>query len=180
MSDIDPLNTSLFFAAQAAQTRELAKKRKNATGLKPKQGLFPSLLETSKENLAEQTLEIPAEVAKLPYDKAIETLKDKLDAAGDALKDAPTADNFAAYKKTVKNFVAYIVSKNYDVQSDVHEMKVKENGVWISKEKKFVQVRTIDEKLDRLAQDVLFNHADKLQLLAKIEEIHGIVIDLLR
>jgi uncharacterized protein YaaR (DUF327 family) len=76
--------------------------------------------------------------------------------------------------------VTYIVSKNYDVQSDVHEMKVKEHGVWISKEKKFVQVRTIDEKLDRLAQDVLFNHADKLQLLAKIEEIHGIVIDLLR
>jgi uncharacterized protein YaaR (DUF327 family) len=180
MPDIDPLNTSLFFAPQAAQSQELAKKRKNATGLKPRQGLFSSLLETSKEEITPHSLEIPAEVAKLPYDKAVETLKDALDSTGDALKDAPTADNFTAYKKAIKNFVSYVADKNYELQESTVTMRVTEHGVRQTKQKKLVLIKTIDEKLDRLAQDVLFNHADKLQLLAKIEEIHGIVIDLLR
>jgi len=180
MPDIDPVSTSYFFAAQTEQSRELAKKRKNVTGAKSRQGLFSSLLETSKDELDAQGIEVPPEVAKLSYEDAIVTLKDALDVAGDALKTLPSADNFVAYKKTVKNFMSYVLNKNYDVQENLLNMKVKENGVWVSKEKKLVLVKAIDEKLDKLALDVLSNHADKLHMLAKIEEINGIVIDLLR
>jgi uncharacterized protein YaaR (DUF327 family) len=180
MSEIDPLNTSLNFLPQAEQSRELAKKRKNALAAKPRRGLFSSMLEKSKNSGAGETLEIPPEVALLPYEKAIETLKDTLDAAGDTLKDAPTADNFAAYKKAIKNFVSYVSQKNYELEEHTVSMMVREHGVRTKKEKRLVLIKTLDEKLDRLAQDVLFNHADKLKLLEKIEEIHGIVIDLLR
>jgi uncharacterized protein YaaR (DUF327 family) len=179
MPDIDPLNTSYFFAAQPGQALDLSKKRKEGVQ-KPRAGLFASLLEKSQSGDAAQGIDIPAEVARLPYEDAVIRLKDALDLAGDALKELPTTERFLAYKKTVKNFVSYLLNKNYEVQTSEHKRMVKEQGVWVEKNKIFVQVKAIDEKLDRLAQDVLSNHADKLGLLEKIEEINGIVVDLMR
>jgi uncharacterized protein YaaR (DUF327 family) len=177
MPEIDSLNAAYFLAGQSEQARELAKQRKNASA-KPAKGLFSSLLENKQSE--SQGLEIPPEFAKLPLEEAIVQLKDALDLAGDMLKESPSAERFVAYKKTVKNFVSYVINKNYAVEKNTLAVRSREHGVLSKKEKQLVLVKTIDEKLDRLAQEVLAVHADKLNLLAKIEEINGIVIDLLR
>jgi uncharacterized protein YaaR (DUF327 family) len=178
MPDIDPLATSYFYAPQSEKERGSAKKRREVSS-KPRAGLFSSLIEKSRTGETAQGIGIPAEVAGLSDEDAVVALKDELDVTGDALKNSPTARNFSAYKGAVKNFVSYLVNKNYEVRSDSITRRVKEQGVWIEKPKTLVLVKAIDEKLDRLAQDVLSNHADRLALLEKIEEINGLVIDLL-
>jgi uncharacterized protein YaaR (DUF327 family) len=177
MPEIDSLNAAYFLAGQSEQARELAKQRKNAAA-KPAKGLFSSLLENQQAE--PRGLEIPPEFAKLPLEDAIVKLKDALDIAGDELKELPSAERFAAYKKTVKDFVSYVINKNYAVEENTRTVYFREHGRLSKKEKRLVLVKAIDEKLDRLAQEVLAVHADKLNLLAKIEEINGIVIDLLR
>ena len=177
MPELDSLNAAYFLAGQSEQARELAKRRKNAVP-QTKKGLFSSLLENTQAE--PQGLEIPAEFAKLSLEEAVVKLKDALDLAGDALKESPTAERFIAYKKTVKNFVSYVINKNYAVEKNTFAVRSKEHGVLSKKEKQLVLVKAVDEKLDQLAQEVLAVHADKLSLLAKIEEINGIVIDLLR
>jgi uncharacterized protein YaaR (DUF327 family) len=181
VSDIDAVSQSLFFASQSQEARELAQKRKpGARRPVRREGLFSSLLEGAAEELAADGLEIPAETANLSREDAVVRLKDNLDLAGEALKSSPGAENFSAYKKSVKDFVAYVAHKNYEVHSGVARMKVRVNGVPSVEDRRFYLIRIIDEKLDGLARDVLFNHADKLKLLAAVDEISGLVIDLLR
>jgi uncharacterized protein YaaR (DUF327 family) len=47
------------------------------------------------------------------------------------------------------------------------------------KRKKFTQVEIIDQKLEQLAAGILSNQKDQLGLLGKIEEINGLLVDLL-
>ena len=178
MSELDSLNAAYFLAGQSEQARELAKQRKNAASKTAPKGLFSSLL--NKTQAGPGGLEIPPEFAKLSLEEAIVKLKDALDLAGDALKESPTTERFISYKKTVKNFVSYIVDKNYAVEANTLTLSRREYGVLSKKEKRLVLVKAVDPKLDQLAQEVLAVHADKLKLLAQIEEINGIVIDLLR
>jgi uncharacterized protein YaaR (DUF327 family) len=40
-----------------------------------------------------------------------------------------------------------------------------------------VQLRVVDEKLNELATMVLQNYNDKIQMLAKVDEIKGLLVD---
>ena len=42
-----------------------------------------------------------------------------------------------------------------------------------------VQVKIINQKLDQLASDMLFNHRNNLALLSKLEELNGLLIDII-
>ncbi|MDR1786767.1 MAG: YaaR family protein [Spirochaetaceae bacterium] len=170
MAEVDSVNQQVFFTPQFRK----AEKRKDPLAEK---GKFASLVEQEAEEAALLGLEIPQDIAALPYGEAVVKLKDALDLAGEALKARATPENFGVYKKAVRNFVSYVASRNFEVRENVTKMKVKP-GSW--KEKRAVTVKVIDEKLDRLAQDVLFNQGDKFKLLSEIEEINGLVIDLLR
>ena len=41
----------------------------------------------------------------------------------------------------------------------------------------YVQLRVVDEKLNELATMVLQNYNDKIQMLAKVDEIKGLLVD---
>ena len=42
-----------------------------------------------------------------------------------------------------------------------------------------IQIKIIDEKLNRLASDMLYVQKENLQLLARVEEINGLIVDLM-
>ena len=41
------------------------------------------------------------------------------------------------------------------------------------------QIQIINQKLNNLASDMLFNHSKNLNLLARLEEINGMIVDLI-
>jgi uncharacterized protein YaaR (DUF327 family) len=55
----------------------------------------------------------------------------------------------------------------------------KTSGGDILRRKRFTQVKIIDEKLESLVQAVLRNQGKQLDVLEKINEIRGMLIDLI-
>lgn len=131
-------------------------------------GAFRTLLHGAEE--AEKT---PA-AEGLPFSEAAASeLLDSVYSAGDSLKRDQGPEQVKAYKAAVRNFVHYVVERAYDVSTQ-------ESGRSILKRKKFTVVVVIDEKLERLAAEVLSAQRDKLDILRRIDEIHGLLVDLLR
>jgi hypothetical protein len=46
--------------------------------------------------------------------------------------------------------------------------------------KKFALIKVIDEKLERLALGILQTQKDQFDILARVDEINGLLVDLLR
>ncbi|HOX49259.1 MAG TPA: YaaR family protein [Spirochaetia bacterium] len=113
-------------------------------------------------------------LASEPFSEAaLESLLDEVHEAGDRLKENANVDAVQAYKKSVRDFVHYVVEKSYSVEE-------RTSGGSILKRKKFYLVAVIDESLERLAAEILRNQRDKLEILRRVDEINGMLVDLLR
>ncbi|HOX32033.1 MAG TPA: YaaR family protein [Spirochaetales bacterium] len=105
--------------------------------------------------------------------EAIERLLDEVHDSGDRLKENPTVDLVQAYKKAVRDFVHYVVERAYAVEQ-------KSSGRNVLKRNVYYRVSVIDESLERLAAEILRNQRDKLEILRRVDEINGMIVDLLR
>ncbi len=174
MAGAGPIESAPFFASIAGHAA-VAGGAARPSDKKEKPGVrrFDRLV---KEELADRAEEaersIPAHLVGLPPEKILSTLLDDVHSAGDALKEKPLPDNIVAYKNAVRSFVRYVVERTYTVTESV-------SGGNILKRKKFTQVRVIDEKLEQLAAGILSNQRPQLGLLEKIEEINGLLVDLM-
>lgn len=100
-------------------------------------------------------------------------LLDEVHGAGDKLKENPTVPLVQAYKKAVRDFVHYIVENSYSVEE-------KTSGGNILKRKKYYRIAIIDDSLEKLGAEILRNQRDKLEILRRVDEIYGMLVDLLR
>ena len=138
---------------------------------KPK-GLFGVVLGRAVEEVREG--ESSASAAEAPYSQAeLEPLLDAVHEAGDKLKGNPTVDLVQGYKKAVRDFVHYVIERSYSIEQ-------KSSGRNILKRNIYYRVAVIDESLERLAAEILRNQRDKLEILRRVDEINGMIIDLLR
>jgi uncharacterized protein len=96
---------------------------------------------------------------------------DSVFSSGDSLKKSPTLDAIKDYRQKVKAFIKYAVA---------HSIRVEEttSGASILKRKRFTLVKVIDEKLQALAVSVLSAQKEQLAILAQIDEINGLLVDL--
>lgn len=133
-----------------------------------KAGAFRSVLREAERGEA-----TPAAAGEPFSEAAVSELMDGVHAAGDELRRDQNADNVRAYKKAVRDFIHYVVERAYAVEE-------KTSGRNILKRKKFTTVAVIDEKLERLAAEVLSAQRDRLDILRRMDEIHGLLVDLLR
>jgi uncharacterized protein YaaR (DUF327 family) len=85
------------------------------------------------------------------------------------------------FKRSVRNFIHYIVENNYEV---LQSQGIKKNSIvrgekrWDSKAVIYSQVRIIDQKLEELAAGVLLKQITNLDLGNRLEEIAGLLVDL--
>jgi len=131
---------------------------------KVKKNLFSSLFEKARES--EKPKELPAS------QESLNLLLDEVHSAGVTLAKRPFPDEVKAYKSAVRNFVNYVVENAYTTEDHV-------SGANLLKRKKFTLVQVIDKKLEALAADVLMGQADQISILAKTDEIRGLLIDLM-
>lgn len=174
---INSMDTSLYFSSVSNASSEIAKetgkKRKSENSSKIS---FADVLKKNRASNEMTAAGFSSEVAEMQPEEAVIYLKDKMDEAGDRLSVEFTAEAFANYRQTVQQFVKYIIKNNFTIE------KTERRGINTKTGKPHdprLQVKIIDEKLDRLAADMLMSHMNKLQMMARVNEIQGLVVDLL-
>ena len=76
------------------------------------------------------------------------------------------------FREAVKGFLAYVMKRALEVTEHI-------SGSNILKRKKFTLVDVIDRKLESLAAAVLAGQADQMEILRRIDEIKGLIVDLM-
>lgn len=108
-------------------------------------------------------------------DLDLEELLDEIHEAGEALKEVPTLENVKNYKGSVSRFLKFVVKNSLKTETTAGA-----NFNPLKKQKRYTIIKVVDEKLERLAAGVLQNQSDKLYILEKIEEINGLIVNLLK
>jgi uncharacterized protein YaaR (DUF327 family) len=104
-------------------------------------------------------------------EEGLESLLDEVHETGDRLKENPSVDLVQAYKKAVRDFVHYVVERSFAVEQ-------KTSGRNILKRNAYFRVSVIDESLEKLAAEILRNQRDNLEILRRVDEINGMLVDL--
>jgi uncharacterized protein YaaR (DUF327 family) len=107
-------------------------------------------------------------------EEALESLLDNVHDTGDRLTKNPSHALLQEYKKAIKDFLQVVVSSAFEVAQK--EGRLKKDF----KRNKYTQINLINARLDKLAASVLQGQAGALSLLAKVEELNGLLVDLVR
>jgi uncharacterized protein YaaR (DUF327 family) len=168
MAKVD-FSDNLFFNhalyAHNAEAKKAGEKERVKGTRKP---LFAAFLEKSEQ---ERETEAPRELS--PSDDALKELLDGVHGAGDALKNRPFFEEIKQYRKAVRDFLHYVVENGYTVEEQV-------SGANLLKRKKFTLVQVVDRKLEQLAAGILAGQSAQMDILARVEEINGLLVDLLQ
>ena len=142
--------------------RSRRKKEKSTKKLKG----FASVVEQSGEQQSALDVEDQGK-----HRENLEELLDEVNQCGDILVENQSLENIKRYRRAVSAFLAYIVDNMLAVEE-------KSSGGNILRRKRFTQVKVIDNKLESLVQAVVRNQCKQLEVLEKINEIRGLLIDL--
>lgn len=172
MAAVDPLQSSFFNPADTLTRKKDKDKKIPAV----KKSFADVLKEAAEDEPAEQQVlstnnMLPDNFESLPFDDKLTALVDGVYAAGDELKKKPFTDTFIVYKQSLSRFMRFVVDNSYEL-----EIREQRKG---KKRRQLITVQIINTKLDELAAGILYNQADQLKILAKIDEIHGILVDFL-
>ncbi|MDC7219308.1 MAG: DUF327 family protein [Spirochaetales bacterium] len=149
------------------------KKEDRKTGSAKSTG-FASLVGATEEGKETEMIS-SAELSPLENNNALEELIDNLFESGEALKRSPIDENLDQYKRNIRVLLNFVSGKSYDV--------IREKGVMnprTFKQKEFVNVELVNKKLDSLAVYILSRQKDQMEILRRVDEINGLVINVVR
>lgn len=100
----------------------------------------------------------------------LENLLKKIDEEGQKLGKDRTIQRIKEYRSAVQGFLNETVNKMY---------RLKEETSWSGgRHKLFAQVETVNSKLEELTRAVLEEQKDQIDILEKLGEIRGILVDI--
>jgi uncharacterized protein YaaR (DUF327 family) len=157
---VQSLNPAVYAKPEAEKS-----KRRPLGRIRPER--FSSLLETAHDAAeTERVQEFPAS------EEALQKLLDDIHSSGEALKRRPFPDEIKRYKRAARNFLHHILQNGYDVKEETYLLNHKKHIK--------VQIQVIDRKLEQLAAAVMGGQAAQLELLARVDEITGLLVNLLQ
>ena len=193
MSEINSLNPNVYYAGVQNSTNEALKNRKNEKTSSTKRKTFGDLLKTESE--AEHTFVtqgFPPEIADMTLEDATVFLKDAVDLAGNDLSEEINSENILKFKSAVSQFIRFVEQNNFEVIAKRRKNRMGHDMIEPSRTNFFsnyslpphratpkVSVRIINEKLDELTRMTLETQMDNLKVLAKADEIKGLIVDLM-
>jgi len=112
------------------------------------------------------------DLSKDMYAARISDLKNEIDEQGKRLADRVDVKELEKYRKLIREFLDEIVSNGYTFsREDAYASRGRHRYI--------ATVKIIDEKLDALGKEVLQEHADKIEILNKVDDIRGLLLDLM-
>ncbi|MDA3956293.1 YaaR family protein [Oceanispirochaeta sp.] len=104
-----------------------------------------------------------------------EDLLDDVYKLGEELKQDGTLGTLHKYREAVKKFYKYVVTRSLEA----YQVDGRLNPKTMSR-KQYTLISIVDEKLEKLGAAVLRSQKEQLNILKKIDEIYGILVDLTR
>ena len=160
---MDPINPFPWLGNPHPKKDKPKVEKKKKTGKS-----FSSVIKKSSKSISNSFFDLES-------DDKLEDLLDEIHERGDNLKEGASLKELLEYKKAVKKFIKYVI--NNTLESEIIEGA--KFNVLKRKQKKYTLIKVIDTKLEQLAAGVMQNHAGKLNMLTRIEEIQGLIVDLL-
>jgi uncharacterized protein YaaR (DUF327 family) len=101
----------------------------------------------------------------------LETALEEVDEYARRLIQSPVLENLLRYKRRVRAILRFLVQQSYNVQ---------ENTVYdvYGRRRLLVLVESIDQKLEELTRDFLHKQSSGLDLVGRLDEIRGLLLDL--
>ena len=157
-------------------TRLKRKKDDEETGRAGKAGksAFSSRLGEAADKAS--TAELTDSIGPLPEldgSESIEGLLDDVHETGEALRRDPVFGPLNGYKKAVRRFLKYIIDNSLEAEEQLGIRNPR-----TMQQKKYLMIRVVDEKLENLAAHVIKGQAEQLDVLRRIDEINGLLVDL--
>ena len=101
----------------------------------------------------------------------LEELLGKIQQQGKRLGQTPTFSELRSYRELVKKFMSEAVGQMYDVESGTGWDRR-------GRQKAYTLVRKVDETLESLTEDVRNGQEKQLDILAKMDSIRGMLVDM--
>lgn len=145
-----------------------SRRKKNKSTKRLKGQSFASIVEQSAE---EQSPFFDFE-AHGEHRENLEELLDEVHQSGETLAESQSLENIKRYRQAVSGFLKFVVDKMLKLEEQT-------SGGNILRRKRFTQVKIVDGKLESLVQAVLGDQGKQLDVLERINEIRGLLIDLI-
>ncbi|MCK8817092.1 YaaR family protein [Natroniella sulfidigena] len=121
---------------------------------------------TVKKTFLEELKQVHGEETKARLDQ----LLDLIDQQGEKLAKHRTFKEFVKYKKMVSSFVEEVVDKMYQVKEDYSPIQGKVYNL----------VNKVDQSLEELTEMIVDDQSAQLEILDKLDEMRGLLVDLYR
>jgi uncharacterized protein YaaR (DUF327 family) len=177
MADLPINETSILSSSIYQSTLQQRRDNEKTSGAKTGrassvgQSRFAKLLATEEtETQAADSLD---EIAGLSPEDAEAALLDAVHSTGDSLSKHPNKENILEYKRSVRRFMDWVVRQTFEYnKSSTFNIRKRE-------EQSRSKIKVINDKLEKLAAAILQGQSSNLKLLERVEEINGMLVDLL-
>jgi len=99
-------------------------------------------------------------------------MKAAIDEQGKLLAERADVKEFEKYRRLIRDFLDEIVSNGYTFsKEDAYASRGRHRYI--------ATVKIVDEKLDELGKELMKEQADKIAVLHRIDDIRGLLLDLM-
>ena len=160
MDKVDPLDAAFF----SRRSDEKKTRKKAPVGRR----LFGDAIQEAREEEA-STGDFDRSGRKR---RSLEELLDEVHSSGSQLLEAQSLEAIKRYRGAVKGFLDLVLARMLALEEKI-------SGAGVLKRKRFTQIRVIDQKLERLVAELLADQHRQLDILGRVNEINGLLVDLL-
>ena len=98
--------------------------------------------------------------------RKIDEMLDKIKEAGERLKQTKTKEDVVEYKLQIQAYLAYVLDNFYRIRQD-YEMG-----------RMLIRIEVINQKIEELTAALLEQQKGNIEIVGKIDEITGLLLDL--
>jgi len=186
MAKVDTPDISSFYMNPSAYSQVKADTKKTkGREIRRKGGTdFSRIFDDARSKTAEEL----GPLREMPVsEETVNVLMDEVRNAGDILQSRPFPEEIMRYKQAVRNFMHYVVKNSYALEHEAGIPKFLKPGFSGQRgtpaamsQKQYTKIQVIDKKLEDLAAMLLSSQKPGLEIAARLEEISGLLVDLLQ
>lgn len=106
------------------------------------------------------------------HSQKLNEMREEIDRQAEILGDRVDVKEFEKYRKLIRDFLDEIVSNGYTFsREDAFESRGRHRYI--------ATVNIINKKLDELGKEVMKEQADKIEVLHKLDDIRGLLMDIM-
>ena len=196
MAEIDSLGANYYYSGVQNATNEAIKRNTKKEEIrkadKAKKLDFGKLLKGDEVEEPQFIADgLPIEVRSMSIDDAAVYLADAVSLAGNDFSGEQTQENLEKFKTAVSQFIRFVIVNNFSV--DIKKRKARpgkarqpsrlfvfsDYSMPPANPKPRVSIEVINEKLVALARETLSAQSNNLKILAQVNEIKGLIVDLM-